>query len=134
MNVLFKWLVCIAHLHITHCTMSYSMWMRLLVKISIYHTFIASLLKTIIFLNEIFKLITSFKLCEMTWFTIHSTFIKIKNHLNYFWNIFVFLSTRWMQSMVVHFWCHNGVFCWVPLVQRHTLSIIFKNILIGSWM
>jgi hypothetical protein len=35
---------------------------------------------------------TWLKLCEMTWFNIPSTFIKIKNHLNYFWSIFVFLN------------------------------------------
>jgi hypothetical protein len=32
---------------------------------------------------------TLFKLCEMTWFNITSTFIKIKSDLNYFWSIFV---------------------------------------------
>jgi hypothetical protein len=29
-----------------------------------------------------------------TWFNISTTFIKIKNHLNCFWNIFLFLSTE----------------------------------------
>jgi hypothetical protein len=38
---------------------------------------------------------TWFKQCEMPWFNITSTFIKIKNDLNYFWNIFV--STNILQ-------------------------------------
>jgi hypothetical protein len=37
----------------------------------------------------------------MTWVNIPSTFIKIKNHLNYFWSIFVFLSTQ------VHYICFH---------------------------
>jgi len=40
----------------------------------------------------------------------------------------------WMQGIMVHFWCHNGVFCCVPFVQRHMVSSIFKNLLIGNWM
>jgi len=31
----------------------------------------------------------------MTWFNILSTFIKIKNYLNYFWSVFVFLIYRY---------------------------------------
>jgi hypothetical protein len=37
-----------------------------------------------------------------------------------------------MQGMVAHFWCHNGVFYWVPLVQRHMVSSIFLSLLIGN--
>jgi hypothetical protein len=44
---------------------------------------------------------TWFKLCEMTWFNIPSTFIKTKNHLSVFWNKFVFLSTH------VHYICFH---------------------------
>ncbi len=49
---------------------------------------------------KLFKLVTWYpnmfqKLCEMTQFNIPSTFIKIENHLNYFWNnIFVFFTTQ----------------------------------------
>jgi hypothetical protein len=45
--------------------------------------------------NEISHMVSNtwFKLCEMAWFNILSTFIKIKNHLNCFWSIFVFLNT-----------------------------------------
>jgi hypothetical protein len=50
------------------------------------------------FLKWIFKnwshgIQTWFKLYEMIWFNIPSTFIKIINYLNYFINMFVFLST-----------------------------------------
>jgi hypothetical protein len=44
------------------------------------------------FTNKSHGIQTWFILCEMTWFNIPSTFIKTKNHLNFFWNIFVFLS------------------------------------------
>jgi hypothetical protein len=77
------------------------MWF--LVKISIYRTFIASLLKKFIFWNEnsqishmIFKHGSYY--VNMVQYT--STFIKIKNHLNCFWNIFVFLNT---QIHYIHF-------------------------------
>jgi hypothetical protein len=37
---------------------------------------------------KICKLITWFKLCEMTWSNLFSAFIETQNYLNYFWNIF----------------------------------------------
>jgi hypothetical protein len=46
------------------------------------------------FLNWSQGIQTWFILCEMACFNIPSTFIKTKNHLNYFCNIFLFLSTQ----------------------------------------
>jgi len=51
------------------------------------------------FLNQSHGIQTWFKLCQMTCFNIPSTFIKTKNHLNYFKNIFVFFNTH------VHYIC-----------------------------
>jgi hypothetical protein len=51
-----------------------------------------------------FKLITWYPnmvQIEMRWVNIPSTFIKIKNHLSCFWNIFVFLN------MQVHYICFH---------------------------
>ncbi len=41
------------------------------------------------FSNESDGIQTWFMLCEMTWSDTPSTFINTKNHLNFFWNIFV---------------------------------------------
>jgi hypothetical protein len=71
------------------------MWMWIFVEISIYHTFIASL--QIILWNENFQInhmVSKHGSYYVKWhFNIPSTFIKIKNHVNFFWNIFVFFGT-----------------------------------------
>jgi hypothetical protein len=78
------------------------MWMWLLVKISIYHTFIASLLKNSFFEMKIFKLVTWYPNMVhimsngMVQYTFE-TFIETKNHLNNFWSILVFLSTHYTR-------------------------------------
>ncbi len=78
------------------------MWMWFLVKISIYHTFITSLLQKIIFWDEnlqINHIVSKHGSYYVKWH--RSTFIKTKNHLNYFWNIFVFFNTD------VHYICFH---------------------------
>ncbi len=88
-------------------------WMWLFVKFSIYHTFITSLLKKLIFLNEKFKkLITSKYLnmvqtCDMIWFNIPSTFIKIKNHI-YIYIYIDYICVFEYTCTQVHYICfHN---------------------------
>ncbi len=67
------------------------MW--LLIRISIYHIYRIFVEKTHFleweFSNWSYGIQTWFKLCQMTWVNIPSTFIKSKNYLNYFWSIFV---------------------------------------------
>jgi hypothetical protein len=63
----------------------------------------------------------SSSVCEMTWFNIPSTFIKIKNYWNFFWNIFVFLST---QIHYIHFHKYTPISHFIKWNE-----IIFKNIL-----
>jgi hypothetical protein len=75
---------------------------------------------------------TWFILCEMKWFYISSTFIKIKNHLNCFWSIFVFLNTHVHYIHfhkcipISHFIKWNGFFS--NLLPRLYSNIICKNI------
>jgi hypothetical protein len=69
----------------------------------------------------------------MTWLYISSTFIKIKNLLNYFWSIFVFLNTHVHYIHfhkcipISHFIKWNGFFS--NLLPRLYANIICKNIL-----
>jgi hypothetical protein len=63
------------------------------------------------------------KLCEMTWFNILSTFIKIKNHLNYFWSIFVFLNIR------VHYICFHKMYSNLSFYKMKWNNL-FSNILL----
>jgi hypothetical protein len=84
-----------------------------------------------------FKLVTWYpNMVHIMWndsFNIPSTFINIKNHLNYFWHIFVFLNTH------VHYTCFhkyipishfimewNNLFS--NLLPRLYSNIICKNI------
>jgi hypothetical protein len=60
----------------------------------IYHIFVE---KNSIFEMKIFKFVTWYpnmvQICEIIWFNVSWTFIKTKNHLNCFWNIFLFFGT-----------------------------------------
>ncbi len=63
-----------------------------------------------------------FKLCEMTWFTILLTFIKITNHLNYFGSILVFFNTNTLHSF-------SEIYSNLPLYKMKWNSF-FSNILL----
>ncbi len=65
---------------------------------------------------------TWFKLCEMTWFNILSTFIKIKNHLSFFWSKFVFLNTH------VHHILFPQIYSNLP-IYKMKWNHFFSNIL-----
>jgi hypothetical protein len=66
----------------------------------------------------------------MTWFNIPSTFIKTINHLNSFWNIFVFLSTH-VHCICFHKYTPISYFIkWNEILYFSKLyyNIIYKNI------
>jgi len=44
------------------------------------------------------------------------------------------LPIEWMQGMVVHFWCHNGVFFVGYLLFKDMWWAVFLNLLIDNWM
>jgi hypothetical protein len=122
------------NLEISHPTMLVIfLWMWFLVKISIYHTFITSLLKNSFFEMKIYKLVTWFILCEMTWCNIPSTFIKTKIYLNYFLSIFVFLSTKvhynrfHKYTPISHFIKWNEIVSFLISRLRLYSNIICKN-------
>jgi len=79
---------------------------------------------------------TWFKQCEMTWFNKPSTFIKIKNHLDCFYNTFVFFSThlhyiyfhKYIQ--ISHFMKWNEMNFFFPnIMLRLHYNIICKNLM-----
>ncbi len=69
----------------------------------------------------------------MTWFNVPSTFIKTKNHLNYFWNIFVFFSTKVhyihfdKYTPISHFIKWNEIVSFLISRLRLYYNIIWKN-------
>jgi hypothetical protein len=96
----------------------------------IYHIFV---LKTHFlrwkFTNYSHGIQTWFILCEMTWFNILITFIETQNHLNCFWNIFVFLSTK------VHYIRFHRIYSNLPLYKMkwffflNLLPRLYSNII-----
>jgi hypothetical protein len=113
------------------------MWMWLLVKISIYHTFITFLLKKLIFWNEKFQIshmISKHGSYYVKWHGSLYLQFSTKNHLNYFWNIFMFLNThvhciRFHKYIPIsHFikWNENNFYS--NFLPRSYLNIICKNI------
>jgi hypothetical protein len=113
------------------------MWMWLLVKIPICHTFIASLLKKLIFWNENFQIshmVSKHGLYYVKWHVhIPSTFIKTKNHINCFWNIFMFLNTH---VHYIHFHKYTPISHFIKwneivfiLISKLYSNIICKNIM-----
>jgi len=71
----------------------------------------------------------------MTSFSIYLIFIKIKNHKNYFWNIFVFFSTQvhyilfYKYTPISHFIKWN-VFFFPNILFKLYSNIIYKSIVI----
>ncbi len=72
-------------------------------------------------------------ICEMTWFNIPSTFIKIKDHLNCFWSMFVFLGAHvhyicfHKYTPISHFIKWNELF-FFNILPRLYSNIICKNV------
>jgi hypothetical protein len=118
------------------------MWMWFLVKILIYHTFIAFLLKKLIFWDEnlqITHMVSKHCSYYVKWHgSIYLQFsIKIKNHLNYFLSIFVFLSTCTLHSFSqiyynLSFYKMKLIF-FSNLLPKLYFNIICKNIVNFFW-
>jgi hypothetical protein len=80
---------------------------------------------------QIFKLVTWYlnmvQTKWMTWFNKLSTFIKIKNHLNYFWNIFVVFGAQIYSNLPLNKMKWNSFF--MNILHRLYYNIICKNIM-----
>ncbi len=64
----------------------------------------------------------------MTWFNIFWTFINIKNHLNFFWNIFMFFNTQ-MHYICFHKYTPISHFIkWNENFKKYILLRLYFNI------
>jgi len=72
-----------------------------------------------------------FKLCEMAWFTILLTFIKIKNHLNHFGSTFVFFNTSILHSFPQ---IYSNLSLYKEIVFSNILLRLYFNIICKNFV